>query len=83
MIVTKDTVIFKSSPEHWDKESKGIKPNTVRSMDIDEIRQLNSMDIAFITIINTVTDEKFTRHLSDVTFADINMIPVIIFSWHP
>jgi len=50
-------IIAKSDPENFEKERSGIKPNTVRELDGKDI----------IEIINTKTDERFEREITDIT----------------
>lgn len=66
---------FKSIPEMFRKEYLGLKPNTLRVIEIDDIRRGfcekfidNKLNILWITIINSKTGEKFTRYVTDVTF---------------
>ncbi len=90
------TIIFSSSPVNWLKEQDGRKPNTTRYIPLHEVHeymlQMNEPDgimyagdslteIKNIRIINSVSKQPFERQLTDVTFADINMMPVFIFSW--
>ena len=68
-----NTVAFKSVPEFYEKEESGTKPNTVRDLDTDERFNLlrkwaRSGRYGFIQIINTKTEERFLREVTDVSF---------------
>jgi hypothetical protein len=76
------TLEFKSTPENWRKEQDGSKQNTVRKVDKEDVRfqQLMLWHPRFlwqINIINTQTEETFSRIISDVTFWE----DVVIISW--
>jgi len=65
---------FKSNPKFYEKEIRGIKPNTVRIFEKNDIRfkVLNDFidgdyDILYIQIINTETKKSFIRAISDVS----------------
>lgn len=63
-------VEFKSVPENYEKEKNGRKPNTVRVLDLWDMRflflSLKSPQI--IRIKNTKTGETFARKITDITF---------------
>jgi len=75
-----EKIQFKSLPEHWNKEYSGLKPNTVRKVDIDVRFQLLDRFVKkpfqlIIEIVNTETLEKFQREVKDVsTFTDLYII---------
>jgi len=72
------TITFKSTPDNFVKEYLGLKSNTIRKFDdytdvrfdlivkfmANEFSQLN------ITIVNTKTNEEFTRQVTDITKFD-------------
>lgn len=62
-------VKFKSLPEFYFKEKRGLKPNTVREIDYRDERftKLIEGKERYITIENTKTKECFTRFISDVS----------------
>ncbi len=71
----KEKVVFKSTPEYWNKENLGLKRNTVRKKDTDT--RFNKLDLwcagknnLDITIVNTKTQEEFTREVKDVSKFD-------------
>lgn len=61
------TVFFKSTPENWQKEKQGMKPNTFRKIDEKDHRfeTLRSGDTRWVTITNTETQEQFSRKITD------------------
>ena len=60
-------ITVKSKPEFYRKEKLGVKPNTVRILDLkDEI-----------TVINTETGESFIRMIKDISTYN----GMIIISW--
>ena len=60
-------ITVKSNPEFFRKEKLGVKPNTVRMLDLkDEI-----------TVVNTETGETFTRIIKDISVWK----GIIIISW--
>lgn len=72
---------FKSIPENWIKEYGGLKRNTVRLIERDDIRRqvldewMNCPFVLKISIINTKNKEMFQRIVSDVTlFGDYYII---------
>ncbi len=98
MEIENDTIIFKSAHTHWVKEKSGSKPNTVRYIPLPEVHQYmiqldeingkmfvtpQEIEVKKIRIINTATGDVFERELTDVTFAEVNMMPAFIFSWQP
>lgn len=81
MKVFKDTIQFKSTPEHWQKEHDGSKPNTVRYLNAYEWDEVKGQKVKCVQIINTVTNETFTREIKDITIATVRSTPVWVFSW--
>ncbi len=80
------TIEFKSTPENFRKEYLGLKRNTVRRIDESgEDKRYSTMlqfmfkDITVlqIIIINTLTEERFTRQVKDITKWD----GIYIISW--
>ena len=75
-------VKFKSIPEMWRKEFFGLKPNTVRIIEWDDLRldilnrfMRKDVNILGIEIENTETKEFFLRQVTDVTkFNDVYII---------
>lgn len=76
---------FKSEPFFYTKEKCGTKPNTVRIVKDDELKELNTFQFQLkkILIKNVDTDEYFVRELTDVS-----QLPgyegegeIFIFSW--
>ena len=50
-------ILVKSKPEFWEKEKRGLKPNTVRVLDgFDKIE-----------IMNTETKDTFIRTITDIS----------------
>ena len=69
-----EKIIFKSTPEIWRKEYLGLKPNTIRLIELEDERLkiikdfiAGKINIVDIEIINTETGEYFIRRLIDVT----------------
>jgi hypothetical protein len=80
MKVSNQTICFDSVPEMYDKESSGLKSNTVRYISEDEIiKQVESF--SRIKITNTHTNRFFTRDISDVSTVLIKGTRIFIFSW--
>ena len=82
------TIEFKSEPEMYEKESSGIKNNTVRFVDNEEDEKILSIldDIKFIRIVNTddrICTSSFVRSLRDITrYVCKETLQVIyIFTW--
>ena len=77
------TITFKSIPSNWRKEYLGLKRNTVRTFkEKNDIREevLNQfidkiISQVHIDIVNTESNETFTRQVTDVTpFEDMYII---------
>lgn len=68
----KEEICFKSSPEYYKKEQSGIKPNTVRNIEIQDkrfqllIHQMITKEYSKISIQCT-HDRYFTRQIRDIT----------------
>jgi len=85
MIIENNTIIFKSLPEFFHKEKKGLKCNTVRTIKdkyefmelVNFIAEFNLLPRTQIQIINAVTQESFTRRLTDISAFEGHFI----FSW--
>jgi len=81
MKIKDNTIIFKSKPEHWDKEHSGVNPNTIRYLNADEWQEFQAGDVQYISIVNTENGHTFHRKLMDVSCAVIEGQPVFVFSW--
>lgn len=82
-IINGDTVQFKSKDEYWQKEKVGIKPNTVRYLDVFEWGDYSACDIQYISIVHAESGHTFLRKITDMTCATVGKQPVFIFSWDP
>jgi hypothetical protein len=85
MKIDGDTVIFKSASVFYQKEQKGIKPNTVRILSQPEEEQLYKAkdQLKTIRIISTETGDSFERGITDITPAVLsNECRVFVISWH-
>ncbi len=62
-------VCFRSSPENYEKEKSGVKLNTLRKIDHDDLRftYLKNKQVNYITITNSETTDSFTRKITDYT----------------
>ena len=80
-IIDGDTVQFKSKDEHWQKEKDGIKPNTVRYIDMMEWGVYSAHDIQYISIVHAESGHTFHRKITDMTCATVGKQPIFIFSW--
>lgn len=78
MICKGNMIIFKSSPEFYEKEKKGLKNNTVRFLSWQEFSHVqNSENISLIKIVNSLTGDSFCREIKDISqYQDIT-----IFTW--
>lgn len=71
-MIERREIKFKSYPVYWNKESLGLKRNTVRKLDVDERFDLlnkwmcGKADL-MISLENTNTGEIFTRDVTDVS----------------
>lgn len=77
---------FKSLDYIYHKEKRGLKPNTVRKIDLNDERFLHLITKAYsgfdeneieIEIVNTETKESFKRFVEDITLWD----DLMIISW--
>lgn len=50
MKIEGDTIVFKSTPEWYEFEREGVKPNTVRLLDWDEVEQVANAAITKVRI---------------------------------
>ena len=80
------TIEFKSVPEFYEKEVRGIKPNTVRvvSKKEDKLIADHIANIKYIRIVNTNTTackKSFLVELTDITRFESNGLIMYIFSW--
>jgi hypothetical protein len=82
-------VNFKSIPEYYQKEERGIKNNTVRVWErFDKRFKLlddfiyGAIDDLEIKITNTETGESFTRRIRDVTEFEVAGKPLYIITWY-
>ena len=92
MKIQDKTIIFKSHPSYYEREVSGKKPNTVRTLKKIEQFELDHVwhTLTHIKIINTDTQESFTRELSDISCTFVKgqdeifnnpEIKISIFSW--
>ena len=72
-------ISFKSIPQMFEKERDGRKPNTIREMDEfdNRFKLLAESKAHLITIVNTETQEAFTRKITDVSIWK----NIMIISW--
>ena len=79
-------VQFKSTQENFRKEYLGIKSNTMRILEVDDLRkeilndfEMGNLNMLSIEITNPKTNEMFSRIVTDVTkYTDWYII-----SWRP
>ena len=84
MRIEGNTVIFRSEPSMYEKEERGVKPNTVRILDFCEVSQVieNWEELKYIRIEERGHNRSFTRKLTDIT--DIGELlgkNMFVFSW--
>ena len=83
------TVYFKSLHEMFTKEWWGIKPNTVRLLNIAEEMEIINHNILFIKIIDVDESKNhFIREINDISILrpvlDQKEYTLYVFSWiHP
>lgn len=79
MEIKGSTIIFCSDDEYYEKERRGLKKNTVRRMDKEEVEMFdkNRTNLTQIQIIRVGHHEAFVRQLSDITVWQ----GLYIFSW--
>jgi hypothetical protein len=68
----KEVVVFKSIPENYEKEKKGLKKVTIREDDggprFVMLREwMKTKDYGYVCIMNSVTYEAFLEPCSDVS----------------
>lgn len=81
MIISDKTIICKSLPQHYIKEESGKKANTVRFVDESEDKSLALATLYYIKIINSDTNESFSRVIQDITRFEYADVIIYIFSW--
>ena len=66
-------ITFKSVPEYYRRESLGLKNNTVRKVEVEDVRfdilsdfEMEAITDLEIEIINTDTKESFVKRVTDV-----------------
>lgn len=79
---TKEKIIiwFKSTPENFEKEKSGVKPNTIRNhldWNLDRIELYEKA--THVGIRHTQDKDSFIRKITDKTSYDVNKI----ISWNP
>jgi len=73
---------FKSQDKYFHKERIGLKPNTIREIDLDDERFVELITHAingfnenlFIKIVNVQTGDVFMREITDITWFKNMMI---------
>lgn len=86
MRIEGNNLFFKSSPRYYYREKCGVKNNTARTLNLEESISLMKL-VAFnkkelnICIENPETQERFTRHLTDISTCPNG--DFLIFSWDP
>ena len=73
-------VAFKSIPKIFKKEKLGLKPNTIRKVDKEDIRfrSLKKGIAEEVSIINTRNGDWFHRKIKDITWWE----DFVIISWY-
>jgi len=61
MRIEGDVLVFHSLPEWYDKERIGMKPNTVRLLDRDEVQAIEDSDIKYVRIERVGDSSNFLR----------------------
>ncbi|MCK4268974.1 MAG: hypothetical protein KAW93_00675 [Methanogenium sp.] len=80
MKIEGDNIFFKSRDPFYQKEWRGLKPNTIRSID----PKLDLSDLKHITIVHKDTDAHFTRVLTDISVVgSVLERELVVFSWDP
>lgn len=74
---------FKSTEDNFRKEATGIKNNTVRVMNMDEMNKVDyDIDrIKYIKISCVDGIQSFVRELTDITRFETHGVFFYIFSW--
>jgi len=80
------TIEFKSLHVNYIKEASGIKPNTVRIVDVEEDAEIqrNIKNINYIRISDTDTTickSSFVAEIKDITKFSTHGLIIYIFSW--
>ena len=80
------TIEFKTIPEIYEKENAGLKPNTVRIVDVEEDAEIqrNIKNIKYIRISNTnevACKSSFVAEIKDITKFMSHGSIIYIFSW--
>ena len=86
MMAKTHEIVFNSFPEFWNKESLGLKRNTIREEDTDmrfaKLRLWMSAKIDLrIGIKNTETGDIFHRKITDVSLFVTDKTTLYIISW--
>ena len=81
MYIENNTIFFKSFPQHYLKEKRGIKPNTMRIMSDSEDKLIQISPINYIYIEDSCDGDSFVRALTDITRFTHDNIIYYIFSW--
>jgi len=87
MRIEGSTIIFKSDEWFYLKEKHGVKPNTVRVLNVDEYNKIMKTGLKKIRIVHKQNPEEyFEREITDIS--DISPIVgacggkfIFIFSW--
>ena len=59
MEINDNCIKLKSVPAMYEHEYSGVKPNTIRVMNLSEYEQLKHLNFQHIHIINSLTEESF------------------------
>lgn len=70
---------FRSIPRFFDKEKRGVKPNTIRRIEDTDPKAALVRVATHIIIENTETGETFTREITDASY--IEMFGLWDISW--
>lgn len=83
MKITDETISFHSLPRFFLLERYGSKPHTERQIAGKELELFYKVrhDLKYIIIINTDTNEHFTRKLTNISTVRFPETRVWIFSW--
>lgn len=80
-------ITFKSISEYYNKEKDGLKPNTIREIDLEDDRFLYLISKFYegfdeneiiIKIQNVITKESFKRYVEDISIWN----DLMIISWN-
>ena len=63
MRIKGDTLYLRSAPDWWELERDGSKPNTVRILDQDEVREIAGAEIRYVVMENLAGGKTFTREV--------------------